>query len=241
MRETFRPVARLPRVPFVLLFLVFGVLAFGAAIRYGSPAPPPIDPDLPRPTPSPGVALPLSLEEGLPLAEVRARQWRDDARLILVSEQLDWVDGTPAATGLPRGGALSYTYAGSEPDLLGRERYPVLTVMIGRESGQIFFESEETVSVAPGETVELIGLPIDSTAAFELAQRTSGEAYRAACGAVRNQIQVILDTASEGNPTWTVVYYDQRNVTHNDIVVRIDAVTGATTVDAETPVPCATT
>ena len=237
MTEPLRRRAPLPRIPFILLFLAFIVVAFALAIERGTPSPP-IDPDAPRATPGPGVPLPMSIEDGLPQARARALQWRDDARLILVSAQLDWIDGTPTATGLPRGGALTYTFAGSEEDRLGRERFPLLTVMIGRESGRIFYESEETVAVQPGETVQLIGLPIDSTAAFRLAQRLAGESYRAPCADLRKQVQVILDTTGQGNPSWVVVYYDQRDASHNDIVVRIDAVTGAPTVDADTPIPC---
>ncbi|MDQ4099233.1 MAG: hypothetical protein M3121_01885 [Chloroflexota bacterium] len=229
----------LPRWPLVLLFAIFTAVAFWFAIDYGSPAPPPIDPDIPHPTPGPSIRLPLSLEDGAALAGARAAQWRRDARLILASAQLDWVDGTPAPNGLPAGGTLIYTFAGVEPDMFGRERFPVFTVMIGRESGVIFQEVEETVAVEPGETVELAGLPVDSAAAFKLAQRLAGDAYRAACPDLRNQLHVIFDTSIPGNPRWAVVYYDQRDAAHNDVVVRIDAVSGTPTVEADPPRPCA--
>lgn len=239
MGEPFPRTTKLPAWPLVLLFAVLTAVAFWFAIDYGSPPPPPIDPETPRPTPGPSVSLPLSLEEGVALAQARARQWRADARLILVSAQLDWSDGTPAASGLPRGGTLIYTFAGVEPDMFGRERFPVFTVMIGRESGRIFYETEETVAVEPGETVMLAGLPVDSSEAFALAQRLVGEAYRAACAGVRNQLHVILDTSTPGNPRWAVVYYDQRDASHNDIVVRIDAVTGTPMVEVDPATPCA--
>ncbi len=228
----------LPILPLVLLFIAFTVVTFWSAIDYGSPPPPPVDPEMPRPTPGPSVDLPLSLEGGLPLAQARARQWRADARLILVSAQFDWGDGTPTGSGLPRGGSLIYTFAGIESDMFGRERFPVYTVMLGRESGRIFYEAEETVPVEPGQTVELAGLPVNSAEAFAQAQRLVGAAYRAECPDLRSQLHVILDTSTPGHPRWAVVYYDQRDASHNDIVVRIDAVTGTPTVQAEPAVPC---
>jgi hypothetical protein len=240
MGEAFPQTTKLPAWPLVLLFAAFAAVAFWFAIDYGSPSPPPIDPETPRPTPGPSVSLPLSLEDGVALAQARARQWRADARLILVSAQLDWGDGTPAANGLPGGGSLIYTFAGIEPNMFGRERFPVLSVLIGRESGQIYYETEETVAVEPGETVMLAGLPVDSAAAFTLAQRLAGAAYRAECASVRTQLHVIFDTSIPGNPRWAVVYYDQRDESHNDIVVRIDAVTGTPTVEADPALPCAT-
>ncbi len=238
MTELPRGMARLPALPIVLLFLIFTGLAFAYAINLGTPSSP-IDPNLPRATPSPSVSLPLSLEDGLPLATARAEQWREDARLILISAQFDWLDGTPAALGGPRGGNLIYTFAATETNWLGQDRYPVLTVMIGRESGQIFFEAEEQIDVPPGATQTLSGLTFDSVEAFELAQQLAGLNYRAPCPNVRNQVQVIFDTAGNRRPSWAVVYYDSRDVSHNDIIVRIDAMSGVPTIKPGTPVPCA--
>ena len=238
MSESRPPKTKIPAWPLILLFAVFTAIAFWFAIDYGSPAPPPIGTDTPRPTPGPSVDLPLSLEDGVPLAYARAHQWREDARLILVSAQFDWLDGTPAASGLPRGGTLLYTFAGVEPDMFGRERFPVFTVLVGRESGRIFYETEDTVAVEPGETVTLAGLPVDSADAFALAQRLAGAAYRAVCPGERNQLHVILDTSPAGSPRWAVVYYDQRDASHNDTVVRIDAVSGTPTVEADPPRTC---
>jgi len=230
---------KIPAWPLILLFAVFAAVAFWFAIDYGSPPPPPINTDTPRPTPGPSTPLPLTLEDGVSLAQVRANQWREDARLILVSGQFDWRDGTPAANGLPRGGTLIYTFVDVDPDMFGRDRFLVLTILVGRESGQIFYETEDTVAVEPGETVTLAGLPVDSADAFTLAQRLAGDAYRAACADVRSQLHVILDTSIPGTPRWTVVYYDQRNAAHNDIVVRIDAVSATPIVDADEMTPCA--
>ncbi len=44
----------------------------------------------------------------------------------------------------------------------------------------------------------------------------------------RRQAQVVLDATDHERPRWVVVYYDTRDRSVNDIVVRIDARTGET-------------
>lgn len=217
----------LPRLPFVLLFLAFAIIAFGYAIHLGMPKGDPID--APEPTLQSSAELPLSLEAGAPVAIARARQWRDDASLVLISEQVDWVDGTPAPNGLPRGGALLYTFASPATTLTGRQTWEMLTVMISRTTGAIYHEETSAWQVEPGPPIALDALPVASNTAFRLAQQIVGARYRAGCAPLRPQVQIALDTSAPATPTWVVVYYDTRTSTSNDIVVRISAETGKTT------------
>lgn len=232
------PRGRLPKMPFILLFAAFAVIAFGYAIHLGSPKGDPID--APRPTLPPSAALPLSLEAGAPVAVARARQWREDASLVMVSEQVDWVDGTPAANGLPRGGALLYTFASPDTTHTGRKTWQMLTVMVSRTSGTIYHEETSAWQVEPGPAISLDKLPVTSDTAFRIAQQIVGERYRAACAPMRQQVQIVLDASDPWQPAWTVVYYDERSNTANDIVVRISAETGKTTTKfTGTPAACA--
>lgn len=221
------PQRPLPKLPFVLLFAAFAVIAFGYAIHLGSPKGDPID--APQPTLPPSAELPLSLEGGAPMAIARAHQWREDATLVLVSEQVDWVDGTPAPNGLPRGGALLYTFASPGTTHTGRKTWQMLTVMISRTSGAIYHEETSAWQVEPGPQIALDDLPVNSNTAFRIAEQIVGDRYRAACASVRQQVQIVLDTTDPAHPSWTVVYFDQRSNTNNDIVVRISAETGKTT------------
>jgi hypothetical protein len=51
-------------------------------------------------------------------------------------------------------------------------------------------------------------------------------------------VQVVLDTTDPDTPAWVVVYFDQRNRGTNDIVVRIDANTGATSTTQRDDIIC---
>lgn len=232
------PKGSLPKLPFVMLFVAFAVLTFGYAIHLGSPNGDPID--APPPTLPPSTQFPLTLEAGAPAAIARARQWREDASLVLLSEQVDWIDGTPAANGLPRGGALVYTFAAAGKTSTGRKTWDMLTVMISRSSGTIYHEETSAWQVAPGPEIALNELPVSSTIAFRLAQGIVGNQYRDACAPLRTQTQIVLDTTDPSHPAWTVVFYDQRSSTTNDIVVRVSARTGQTTTKfSGTPAACA--
>lgn len=232
------PRGSLPKLPFVLLFAAFTVMAFGYAIHLGSPKGDPID--APQPTLAPSAELPLSLEAGAPVALARARQWRDDANLVLASEQIDWMNGTPAANGLPTGGALVYTFASPDTTHTGRQTWQMLTVMISRSSGTIYNEQSSAWQIAPGPAISLDKFPVSSTIAFRLAQGIVGNQYRDACAPLRTQAQIVLDTTDPAHPAWTVAYYDQRSNATNDIVVRISAENGKTTTRfTATPVACA--
>jgi hypothetical protein len=221
------PQGRLPKLALVMLFAAFAVIAFGYAIHLGSPKGDPID--APQPTFPPATEYPISLESGAPVALARARQWREDASLVLMSEQVDWIDGTPAANGLPRGGALIYTFASPDHTTLGRKTWQMLTVMLSRSSGTIYHEETSAWQVDPGPAIDLSRYPVSSNVAFDLAQGIVGARYRDACAPLRSQAQIVLDTTDPEKPAWTVVYYDQRSSGTNDIVVRISARTGQTT------------
>lgn len=217
----------LPKLPLVMLFVAFAVIAFGYAIHLGSPRDDPID--APAPTFPASTEYPVSLESAAPVAVARAHQWREDVSLVLVSEQVDWVDGTPAANGMPRGGALIYTFASPDHTALGTKTWQMLTVMISRSTGTIYHEETSAWQVAPGPAIDLSRYPVSSTVAYRLAQGVVGARYRNACVATRTQTQIVLDTSDPAKPVWAIVYYDQRSSGTNDIVVRISAESGQTT------------
>jgi hypothetical protein len=146
-----------------------------------------------RPVLAAEVSRPVNLESAFPLAQERALQWRDDAKLILVGAQIDWPLEVPPGpvTEPPGGGWLTYVFLRERP---GDDE--VLCLLIERYSGKIVQEIVSTWG-APGPVAELdlLNLPISSTTALLTAEAAGGTEYRRACPEARHQTRVSLGQA----------------------------------------------
>jgi len=178
---------------------------------------------------SPEVPRPVPLLDAYRVADTWARKWHADAELILVSMQVEYPLGVPIATpsaAEANGGYYLFTFAGPKSG----ESWPRLSLAVGRQSGVIYHEEQMRSTVEPPAAIDtlLTELPIPAEQAFAVADRVVGVGYREGCEDTRRQAQVVLDATDHERPRWVVVYYDTRDRSVNDIVVRIDARTGET-------------
>lgn len=136
-----------------------------------------------------------SLESGLALAQEVARGSSFGARLVLVSQRVDWPVDAPVA-GEPwvaTGGWITYVFTldGNAPS--GES----LSLEIERLSGTIVRTEEltwEEGSERP--TLPLGRLPISSDEAIMAVEEAGGTAFRAECPAVRGQTIITLNLDS---------------------------------------------
>ncbi len=227
------------RLAIAAFFLVAIVVATVGVLRLGEPPGDVIAPVEERPVVTQDVPRPVPLLDAYRLAASWAEEWRDDAGLILVSMQVEYPGEAPIATpsaAEARMGYYLFTFAGPEDD----GAWPRLTLAVGRQSGVIYHEGVMTSTVEPPVPIDdlLAGLPISAEQAFAVADRVVGVAYREGCADTRRQIQVVLDTTDRDAPAWVIVYYDIREQTVNDIVVRIDAETGETRTENRDDASC---
>jgi hypothetical protein len=220
-------------------FAVVIVVSAVVVMRLGAPPGDIIGPVEERPVVSPEVPRPVPLLDAYTVARDWAGEWRDDPALILVSMQVEYPAGEPIATpsaAEASGGYYLFTFAGPKDG----DEWPRLTLAVGRQSGVIYHGEEMHSTVEPPAPIDdlLAGLPISAEQAFAVADRVVGTGYREGCEDTRRQAQVVLDTTNRDDPTWVVVYYDTRERTVNDIVVRIDAETGETKTDIRDDPSC---
>jgi hypothetical protein len=224
------------RIAIALVFLVAIGVAAVVVARLGAPDGVVVGPPDERPMVSDSVARPVPLIDGFEVAHEWAREWDRDAWLILVSTQFEYLveDGEVAPEADQ--GMFIFTFAApKEGDTWSR-----LTLAVSRQSGVIYFEDEFESEVEPPDSIEALlrDLPVTAEQAFRLAEEVVGATYRDGCEQHRRAVQVILDTTDRDNPTWVAVYYDQRERNTNDIVMRIDAITGATTSEERDDTSC---
>ena len=211
-----------------------------------------------RPTLPAEVPRPVTLESGYPLALARAQQWADDARLIMVSAQVDWPLDVPPGPPreVPGGGWLTYVFVrerDGEAESLG--------VLIERYSGAIVQDEEaEWGGPAPTGALDLLGYPVDSLAALVAAEGAGGTDFRRECPTARHQTRLSLGLAPvdlagatlvppgtpvpeaspiatpppadpAAGPTWLVGYRDVRDEGVAPLTVAVGAGTGAVAVE----------
>lgn len=227
---------RAERGAVALLFVVLIGISVAVVYRLGTDDAYVVGPPEERPTVDPSVARPMPLRFAFDIAYQWAREWHGDAWPILVSAQFEFPPDGGSSTPEATGGAYIFTFAG--PKAGGA--WPRLSVAVGRESGTIYYEDEIESEIEPPASIEamLAGLPIGAGQAFEVADRVVGADYRAGCAPSRRQVQVVLDATDRNAPAWVVVYFDQRDRSTNDIVVRIDANTGATSTTQRDGISC---
>lgn len=216
----------------VALVLVTAVVV----VRIATPDENPIGSPDDRPTPGPEIDLPISVADALDLATIWAKEWNDEARLILVSSQFERSGDEPVATPSADLGWIMMSYAAPR---VGDE-WPRVSILVSRASGAIYYDEtlSSTVEPPPEFDRSLGDLPVSAEQAFRIAEQVAGESYRQGCEPSRREAQVILDATDRDNLAWVVVYYDQREQAVNDVVVRINADTGETTTDTRGDVAC---
>jgi hypothetical protein len=211
------------------------------------------------PTLPPEVPRPLTLETGYPLVAERARGWDEQARLILVSGQLDWPLDVPPGPlrELPGGGWLTYVFV---RDREGQAES--LSMLVERYSGTVV---QERVAPwggpAPAGNLDLLALPTSSTDAVVAAEAAGGTEFRRACPGARHQTRISLgvaepardgaggsdsaatpetapDQGERGSPAaerdeliWILGYRDVRDEGRAPLLVSVGASTGAVTVE----------
>lgn len=227
------------RMAIAAFFLVAVVASIVVVLRLGEPPGDVIAPAEERPVVSGEVPRPVPLIDAYELAAGWAAEWRSDAELILVSMQAEYPHDVPIATPSAASASSGYylfTFAGPKSG----DGWPRLTLAVGRQSGTIYHESEMTSAVEPPAGVDdlLTELPIPAEQAFTVAERVVGVDYRQGCEDSRRQVQVVLDTTDRDSPAWVVVYFDGRERSVNDIIVRINASTGETRSDIKDDTSC---
>ncbi len=227
------------RLAIVAFFLVAIAVSIVVVMRLGEPPGDVIAPVEERPVVDSEIPRPVPLVDAYEVAFAWATEWRDDPELIMVSMQAEYPREAPISTptaASASGGYYLFTFAGPKSG----DEWPRLTLAIGRQSGVIYHESEMTSTVEPPAGVDdlLTGLPISAEQAFTVAEQVVGVAYREGCEDTRRQVQIVLDTTDRESPTWVVVYFDGRDRSVNDIVVRIDAATGETRTETRDDTSC---
>ncbi len=227
------------RLAVAAFFLVAVVISIIVVMRLGAPPGDVIAPIEERPVVSSEIPRPVPLVDAYDLAADWAAEWRDDPELILVSMQAEYPRDAPIATPSATTASAGYylfTFAGPKSG----DAWPRLTLAVGRQSGLIYHESEMTSTVKPPEGVDdlLAGLPISAEQAFTIAEQVVGIEYRRGCEDTRRQVQIVLDTTDRESPAWVIVYFDGREQSVNDIVVRIDARTGETRTETKDETSC---
>ncbi|HEV2129106.1 MAG TPA: hypothetical protein VGR22_10850 [Thermomicrobiales bacterium] len=218
---------------FFIVVIVVSVIVVG---RLGTEPTTVIGPVEERPAVDAEVPRPVPVRDTVDIASDWAEEWDDEAWPILVSAQFSYPPDPGNATPVADEGTVLVTFAAPKED----GEWPRLTLAVGRQSGVIYHEDEITSTVEPPEPIGnlIADLPISAEQAFRVAQEVVGEEYRSGCELSRRHVQVVLDTTDREEPHWVVVYYDERERTTNDIVVRIDAQTGATETEIRDDLSC---
>lgn len=190
-----------------------------------------------------------TLESGLPLARQEAAAWDSSAKLVLVTEQVDWpLDPAPEGNAsVAPGGWLTYVFAADS----GR----ALSLELERLTGEVVRASEASWPNHAANSVLPLGqLPVTSDQAIVTVEAAIGREFRAQCPALRSRTILTLttpkapsDTSSpgpEGTPeghlsstplatprppgdlVWLVTYADQGANDSVAFIASVDAETG---------------
>jgi hypothetical protein len=236
---------RLRRLLYVLVGAQLVLAGLGAARWYNAVFDDPL-PDQ-RPVLSPATPKPVTLESAYPLAAERALQWDEDARLIMVSAQIDWPLSVPPGPlrELPGGGWLTYVFV---RDIDGEGQS--LGLLIERYSGVIVDEAiADWGGPAPDGSLDLGALPVGSMSALVSAESAGGTEFRRSCPAARHETRLSLDLGSQHGdggsfaqatpvagqgtpapteaaaPVWLVGYRDVRDGGRSPLQFRVDSQT----------------
>lgn len=216
----------------IVIALVF-VAAIGVSVvvvaRLGTSDDYVVGPPENRPIVPNSVDRPVPVLDAFDVAFEWARTWNEDAWPILISAQFEFPSTESEPVQVANRGLILFTFAAPKDG----DTWPRLTLAVSRQSGMIYYEDDLESEVEPPDSIEQIvrELPVPAEQAFRVAEEVVGTDYRADCAEHRRAVQVILDATDPDAPAWVVVYYDERERSTNDIVMRIDATTGATTTE----------
>ncbi len=226
---------RWERIAVGLAFAVMIVISIVVVGRLGSPSGDVVGPIDERPSVDADLPRPVTLKDAYAVAGEWARTWNAGAWPILASARFEFpLD--ESATPVASSGFFLFTFAAPESD----GTWPRLNLAVSRQSGTIYHEDELKSSVEPPVSIDalLTDAPVTAEQAFRVAEEVVGAGYREECASTRREVQVVLDSTNPDSPMWVVVYYDVRDRTVNDLVVRIDAGTGRTTTETRDDPDC---
>ena len=204
------------------------------------------DPETPEPNLEIGLiaSLPAGIDTAYPVALERARRWRDDARLLSASQQVDWPlgDGAPdPVTVIPSGGWLNYVFVSQWRHPLGTWETVSLSLTVERSGRAIILGEPLTWTDEPAISAPaLANYPVSTTAAIVAAEAVAGTEFRRGCPTVRHTTRVGLLGGSSG-PEWLVTYLDDRpglTGEPNDLEIRIDVRSGQVLTVVDRSLPC---
>ena len=204
------------------------------------------EPETPAPEVETGLiaSLPAGIETAYPAVLDRARRWRDDARLLSASQQIDWPLGDlppGPVTDIPSGGWLTYVFVSDWRHPLGAWEAVSWSVTVERSGGAIVSGEPLTWTEEPAFTSPALATyPVSSTAAVVAAETAAGTAFRRACPAVRHTTRVGLLAGASG-PEWLVTYPDDRPGQAgepNDLEIRIDVRSAQVLSVVDRSLPC---
>ena len=228
--------SRTERIAIGLFFVAAIAISIVIVGRLGAEPEEVVGPAADRPVVGADVARPVPVLEAIAVASEWAKVWRDDAWPILISAQFEYPLDSDTPEPAAEQGMVMVSFAAPKAG----EEWPRLGLAVSRQTGSIYFEEELSSAVEPPTSIaDLLGaLPISAEQAFRVAEEVVGNDYREGCTPSRRQVQVVLDSTDHDAPTWVVVYFDQRERHVNDIVVRIDAQTGATDTQVRDDTSC---
>ncbi len=157
----------------------------------------------------------------LQTARAEAKVWKPDAALITEVTWLSWPVTAPDPNQMaaPVNGWGTFVFAS------GGER---LAIVVDRGSGFILGMHPKSFGLAATGTLDQMNPTITAETALVTAELLGGREYRAACPEHRDQTKVgAAKDPKTGRPTWVVTYADDRSSSLPDIIVIVDATTGA--------------
>ena len=164
-------------------------------------------------------AFPTSIESAWPLALSWARTWRENARVVSQTMQVDWpweVAPTPSSAD---GGYVTFVFASDEPEAA------TLSVIVERLSGTVVGAETQRWDDHLPQAVAVTGPAVTSLDAQSIAEESGGRAFRQACPAQRHlsRIALVTNDPQSAGPYWLVGYEDVRQPSLNGLELRIDA------------------
>jgi len=166
-------------------------------------------------------ATPFDAARSLETAMAQAVIWAPGAALVDEVVWLSWPVAAPDASEMsaPVHGWTTFVFAS------GDQR---LALVIDRGSGFILGQHPKTLGLPAAGSLDLFRATISAETAAVAAEALGGSDYRAACPDHRNQTKVgaTIDGTSRAL-LWVVTYADDRSVSLPDIIVALDATTGA--------------
>lgn len=225
----------------LLLARQLALAILGAGVWQWTQAWKPPLPDDPGPVAG-TMILPATIEGAYPAALARAQRWREEARLLSASQQIDWpLDqaSEEAVEAIPSNGWLTYVFVAPVPGPFGEERAASVSVVVERTSGAVVFGEVVGWDTPPaGEAPALSTYPVTSTGAVLAAEDAGGTGYRRACPVHRHLTRVGLVAGQRGGPEWLVTYIGARKGDRNGLVIRVDAGTGKVTSFEDHSISC---